>query len=138
MTRTGRCLCGAISYAIEAEPIVVALCHCDDCQRQSGGAYSTNALFPKDAVTVDGSPSVFTTVGTDSGQERERSFCGTCGSPLFTTLAEQPGITIAKVGTLDDRTGFSPAVEVWRDSAQEWIAAVDAARPTHPRGLPAS
>ncbi|MDO9407421.1 GFA family protein [Patulibacter sp.] len=137
MSRTGRCVCGTISYEVEADPIVVALCHCDDCQRQSGAAFSTNLLFPKDAVTVAGTPTVFHTTGTGTGEDRERSFCGTCGSVLFTQLAEQPGVTIVKAGTLDDRTGFAPAVEVWTDSAQEWVAAIESGRPTYPQDLPA-
>jgi hypothetical protein len=52
-------------------------------------------------------------------------------------LDEQPEIAIVKVGTLDDRSGYAPAVEIWRDSAQEWVAAMDSQRPLHDRDLPA-
>ncbi|MCK9249917.1 MAG: GFA family protein [Solirubrobacteraceae bacterium] len=137
MSRTGRCLCGAISYQIDAEPQVVALCHCDDCQRQSGAAFSTNALFPKAALTIQGEPAVYHTTGTDSGQDRQRLFCGTCGSALFTMLDDMPDVAIVKAGTLDDRTGYAPAVEVWRHSAQEWVAAGEG-RQAFDRGLPAA
>jgi hypothetical protein len=137
MPRTGHCVCGDISYEADADPIVVVNCHCDDCQRQSGAAFSTNVVFPKASLSVSGTPTVFRTTGTDSGEVRERSFCGTCGSVLFTSLVEQPGIAVVKAGTLDDRTGYSPAVEVWRDSAQEWVAAVATERQTFPRDLPA-
>lgn len=117
----GHCLCGAISYTIDAEPTVVALCHCDDCQRQSGAAFSVNAVVPRAALSIDGTPSVYRTQGTDNGNTRERLFCGECGSPLFTMLSEQPDLAVVKSGTLDDRDALQPAVELWRDSAQRWV-----------------
>jgi len=48
----GRCLCGDVRYTSAAEPVVVALCHCTHCQRQSGGAFSVNVGVPKGALTV--------------------------------------------------------------------------------------
>lgn len=136
MSQTGRCLCGAISYTIDAAPVVVALCHCDDCQRQSGAAFSVNVVVPRESLTVDGTPKVHHTTGVDNGNDRERQFCEACGSPLFTLLAEQPGIAIVKAGTLDDRAALQPAVEVWHATAQPWVGA-DAQRQVFDRGLPA-
>jgi hypothetical protein len=37
---TGGCLCGAIRYESGGEPSFALLCHCRDCQRQSGSAYA--------------------------------------------------------------------------------------------------
>jgi hypothetical protein len=34
MPITGGCLCGAIRYACDAEPLGAYLCHCTDCQPQ--------------------------------------------------------------------------------------------------------
>lgn len=40
MPFTGHCLCGAVTYVVNvSEPDLVAYCHCDDCQRQSGSTY---------------------------------------------------------------------------------------------------
>ena len=38
--RTGHCLCGAISYTYDGESEAVVLCHCGDCQRHTGSAFS--------------------------------------------------------------------------------------------------
>ena len=124
---TGHCLCGSVSYAFEGEPAMVAICHCDDCQRHSGTAFSVNVVVPAAALGIDGSPKVHETIGSDSGETRRRLFCGDCGSPLFTMLTEQPDIVIIKAGTLDDRSSVAPTVEMWCRSALGWVGS-DAAR----------
>lgn len=40
MTITGGCLCGAVRYRIEGDPLLTAVCHCRNCQRQAGSAMS--------------------------------------------------------------------------------------------------
>ena len=44
---TGRCLCGAVQYRYEGEPITIGLCQCDRCQRQSGSAFLIGVIFPR-------------------------------------------------------------------------------------------
>ncbi|MEV6607130.1 GFA family protein [Kutzneria sp. NPDC051319] len=119
--RTGHCLCGAISYSYDAEPVIEVLCHCDDCQRHTGSAFSENVLVPQDSVRINGIPKVHNTVGAENGQVRDRMFCGDCGTPIFTVMRERPEIIIVKAGTLDDRTGLKPTAEVWGRRAQEWF-----------------
>ena len=41
----GGCLCGAVRYATNAEPVFAGNCHCKDCQRSSGGAFVPAMLF---------------------------------------------------------------------------------------------
>ena len=118
---TGHCLCGGVSYAFEGEPAMVAICHCDDCQRHSGAAFSVNVVVPTAALAIEGSPRVHETIGSDSGQTRRRLFCGDCGSPMFTVLTEQPDIVIIKAGTLDDRSAVAPTIEMWCRRAQGWV-----------------
>ncbi len=136
MSATGHCLCGGISYAFEGEPVAVLLCHCDDCQRGSGAAFSVNVIIARAGLEIDGAPRVHHTTAADSANGRERHFCGDCGSPMFTMLAEQPDLAIVKAGTLDDRSRLAPAVEIWCSTAQDWLATA-AERPTFARDLQA-
>lgn len=135
---TGHCLCGAVSYSIDAEPMTVILCHCEDCRRSSGAAFSINAVFPREALTLRGAAlSTFETVGDDTGQKRERKFCGACGSQVMTDLAEMPEMAVMKAGTLDDPSVLTPELEIYTDSAHPWVH--DAAAPERglfPRNLP--
>ena len=59
MTRTGRCLCGQISYEISGDLIATAVCHCEHCQRQSGGAFSVNLVVQESQLAVTGTLSTF-------------------------------------------------------------------------------
>jgi hypothetical protein len=121
-SRSGHCLCGSISYRFDAEPEAVVLCHCDDCQRHSGAAFSVNVLVARETLEIKGTPRTYQTVGSENRNVRERLFCGDCGSPIFTLLAEQPDVVIVKAGTLDDRAGLKPSAEVWWRRAQDWLA----------------
>jgi hypothetical protein len=133
---TGRCVCGAITYECDADPVLHLICHCDDCQRSSGASFSVNVVVPDDALKVSGEPSTYETVGTDHGNPRERKFCPTCGSQLFTVLTEMP-FTAIKAGTLDDKALVTPGMEIWMDSAQPWHE-VPEGHKTFPRDLPRS
>src|SRR5215211_4783311 len=100
---TGRCLCGGVTYSIDAEPIVQAVCHCTDCQRQTGNPFSVIVGVPKGAFEVEGSTlASFSTIGSDHGGETERNFCSACGSPVFSYAAVAPELVFLKAGSLDD------------------------------------
>jgi hypothetical protein len=123
---TGRCLCGAVSYTVEAEPVVQAVCHCTDCQRQTGGPYSVIVAFPAAALTVEGDTlSTYTTIGDDHGGPTERSFCSACGAPVFSHAAVMPEVVFVKAGSLDDASWVEPSVEAWTSSAQPWTPAFE-------------
>ena len=128
-SRSGHCLCGTISYRFDSEPEAVVLCHCDDCQRHSGAAFSVNVLVARNTLDINGVPKSYQTIGSENGHLRERLFCGDCGTPIFTVLTERPEVMIIKAGTLHDRTGLDPAAEVWWRRAQDWVVP----HPTRPR-----
>ena len=45
---TGGCLCGSVTYTIDAEPVPgrQLLCHCFDCQKQTGSAFLSDRQSP--------------------------------------------------------------------------------------------
>ena len=121
--RTGRCLCGAISYTLKSEPTMMAVCHCTHCQRQSGGVFSTNIMIAEADYTQSGETKVYRDKG-DSGQAVWRHFCGECGSPILSKVGAMPGMVIVKAGTLNDWSGLAPTIEVYTDHAAPWVTPV--------------
>src|SRR4051794_8217176 len=122
----GRCLCGAMTYSADAEPMFTAVCHCKDCQRQSASAFSIVVGIPRDAFKIEGDTlKSFTTIGEDHGGENIRSFCGACGSALFSANEHYPDLYVIKAGTLDDASWLTPQIEIWGKSAQPWVEPVE-------------
>ncbi|MEL7546141.1 MAG: GFA family protein [Pseudomonadota bacterium] len=120
MTQTGQCLCGAVRYTLDGEPMVTAICHCTNCQRQSGAAFSVNLMAAEGQLSIEGDMLVFEDQA-DSGNVVYRKFCGRCGSPILSALSGMPGVVALKAGTLDDPSTVAPSVQVFCDSKQNWI-----------------
>lgn len=121
--QTGRCLCGAVTYELTGDVIATAVCHCDHCQRQSGGAFSVNLVAHESQLSIHGELTTYEETGelNDNVYVRRR-FCGSCGSPIVSELALSPGIVTVKVGTLDDKSTVNPTVEVWCVDRQPWVS----------------
>jgi hypothetical protein len=48
----GGCQCGIVRYRLEGEPLGVAVCHCIECQRQSGSAFGMSLAVPSGAFKL--------------------------------------------------------------------------------------
>ena len=119
----GGCLCGAVRYRVQGPPLSVSICHCVNCQRNSGSAFSVNVVFPKGALTMHGSPSVYEDKG-ETGATVRRIFCGTCGTPLDSqSVFSSPGYAVIKAGTFDNPGEFVPDCELYCISAMPWWSA---------------
>ncbi len=116
----GACLCGQVTYKSEQEPSMIAVCHCVDCQKQSGGAFSVNVLVPTDSVQIDGASLAQYIVDGDSGMPVTRNFCNNCGSPISTQLIAFDNLSAIKSGTLNDSSWVKPNVQIWCDTKCEW------------------
>jgi len=116
---TGGCLCEAIRYACEAEPLAGGHCYCRDCRRSSGTAYCSHLVVPEAAFRLTGSPSTYRR-HADSGNIVVRAFCGTCGSPVYSTNSGMPGAVFVRASSLDDPERFVPAMIVYASRAPSW------------------
>lgn len=125
---SGACLCGAVTYSTDAEPAMTAVCHCSDCQKQTGSPFSVNVLVPGDQVKMEGETLTQYVINGDSGQKVVRNFCNRCGSPLSTVLDAFDGLAAIKSGTLTDSSWVKPTIEIWCDAKQPW-AEIDGSLP---------
>ncbi|MBV8167993.1 MAG: GFA family protein, partial [Alphaproteobacteria bacterium] len=101
-------------------PAFLAVCHCKNCQKQAGTAFSVVIAIPKSAMSIDGQLKTYHDRG-DSGQPVLRNFCPECGSPITSDVDVMPDLTFIKAGTLDDTSWLKPTMEVYCDSVQPWI-----------------
>ena len=116
---TGGCLCGAVRFRSTAAPTATRYCWCRDCQHFAAGGATVNVIFPSAAVIIDGAPKVYDSVA-DSGNRMRRSFCSSCGSPLFSQAEARPQVLIVRAGALDDPDIAKPSAAIWVSSAPRW------------------
>ena len=94
--RTGRCLCGAVSFKLDAEPLATRVCWCRDCQHLAANG-SVNLLVSTDALSIVGVLAEHTQKA-DSGNEVTRQFCPNCGSHLFAKSSARPQFRVVRAG----------------------------------------
>ncbi len=115
----GKCLCGAVSYEVCGQPIIVAQCHCDECRRLSGTGHTIGAMFLADAVTLTGTLSEFKYL-SDKDSEVIKAFCGCCGSPIYGKNSRIPDHLTLSMGTMDDAAGLDVQVVIFERDKQHW------------------
>lgn len=118
---TGGCLCGAIRYEIGGYPLLLYVCHCTNCQRQSGSAFAMNMLVATDVFhIVRGEPKGWRRLSL-SGAETVSWFCGECAGRIHGGRASRPASVTVRAGGLDDTSWLTPAAHMFVRSAQHWI-----------------
>ena len=124
MPRTAKCLCGAFSVAVSAEPMMVNVCHCRDCQRRSGVPWTSNAYFPREAVSLHGPNNIYTRT-SNAGTCINHHFCPTCG--VTVCWARETGSTRfgIPVGAFNDPSFPAPSVSFWEEARYGWSPAMD-------------
>jgi hypothetical protein len=117
----GGCLCGSVHYSSRMAPLTTAVCHCTDCQKQSGSAFSINLLLPAESFVVVGDTLASYEKAGGSGHPVRRFFCNACGSALYAEVAVMPGVLAIKAGTLSNAASTQPGMHLWYASALPWV-----------------
>ena len=124
-TREGGCLCGELRYEVTGEPLAVTVCHCPDCQGQSGSAFGMSMIVPEAQFRwLEGTPRTWSTHAA-SGATKDCFFCPACGTRILNALGSLPGNLNIKPGTLDDRSWLDPTMQVWTDTKQPWLSLLE-------------
>ncbi len=105
---SGGCLCGNVRVQASGPPNRVGLCHCMDCRKHHGALFFAAAMFPQDAVTVDG----------ETRDYAGRFFCPRCGSSVFARTADEVEVNL---GCLDAPNQLTPTYESWAVRRETWL-----------------
>jgi hypothetical protein len=117
----GGCQCGALRYRVEGEPVAVGICHCTQCQKQSGSAFGMSCIVQKEAFRLlSGSPKTFTRT-SDSGRPVVCAFCPDCGTRIYHETRWLDGVLNIKPGTFDDTSFLRPQAQIWTAKKQGWV-----------------
>lgn len=123
MTRHGGCLCGAVRYRLNSEPLETGWCHCRNCQKASGGpAMVATTIRAGDYVVEQGAEAIGSVRVTDFC---ERRFCARCGTPLTFHYDFQPETVDVTVPTLDDPGDIEPGFHIFYASRIRWAETCD-------------
>jgi hypothetical protein len=112
---TGGCLCGNVSLVATGRPCRVGLCHCLDCRKHHGALFFAAAIYPHDAVTIEG----------ETGEYNGRHFCPRCGSSVFARHADEVEVHL---GALDAPDQLMPTYECWTVRRESWLPPFPLAR----------
>ncbi len=116
---SGGCQCGAVRYALYAEPYGTHICHCRMCQKAFGAFYAPLTLIRyKDFAWTRGAPSIFL-----SSPDVERGFCSACGTPLTFAHEGAEHLDIS-VGSLDRPEAVKPEIQIGIESRIPWAAEI--------------
>jgi hypothetical protein len=113
---TGGCQCGAVRYALHAEPTDPHLCHCRMCQKAFGSYFAPLASVALADVTwTRGAPATFL-----SSSAGERGFCRDCGTPLTFRYVDIDKIEIS-LGSLDAPARVKPGIQYGTEARMPWF-----------------
>jgi len=119
--RQGRCLCGAVRYAVKGEPVWVAHCHCESCRRANSAAFATFAGFKRENFRLlAGKPSRYS-----SSPGVWRSFCARCGSPIAYEGERWADEVHIHVPSLEDPLSVKPQAHVHVAEQLAWVHLAD-------------
>lgn len=126
MKHTARCICGAVTFEFDTDPAFVAVCHCLDCKKASGGEAATFFGVPEDDFTlISGTPKACHFIA-DSGKGLDRNFCPECGARLYTSNLETfPGLIFVMLGSLDRPEWIVPKLEMFTRRRLKWVKPLD-------------
>ncbi len=113
----GRCLCGAVTYAVTGRLREVTDCHCERCRRFTGHHMAASAAA---AADLD--------IGDPTGQltwhpvpGAAYGFCRSCGSSMFWRADSEPTQVSICAGTLETPTGLSTVEALWTSQASDYF-----------------
>ena len=120
VTRTASCNCEQLRVTCKGpDPDRRSLCHCKLCQKQTGSAFSLQATFPKEQVTIEGKSTAWkfpiegappVTYRNCDSEGVTFHFCPVCGSTVYYEMDPAPDFIGVKVGTFADPTFPPPMI----------------------------
>lgn len=114
--RKGGCQCGAVRFEAHGPPRFVSNCHCKDCRKATGAAFSTWVGYDSARVQWQAERAIF-----ESSPSVKRGYCAACGTPLSYSGRQWAAETHLLIGTFDDPGGLEPGEDTFAGERLPWV-----------------
>ncbi len=119
ITLTGRCLCGAVHYEVNGDPLKFYHCHCERCRKSTGTGHATNLMLANAQLVFTQGESHLKRYKVPEAERFTRQFCDQCGS-LVARLVPEIEAVIIPAGSLDSEIPIKPQAHIFWDSRAAW------------------
>ena len=121
---TGSCLCGGVRFRIDAALAPIKACHCKQCRKAQGTPFATNTPVSAEAFELISGTHLLTVFESSPG--KQRVFCRTCGSPIYSTRDSLSDIYRVRVGLIDEPLAIETVAHCYTAYKASWWPIRDA------------
>ncbi|KAJ7628858.1 Mss4-like protein [Roridomyces roridus] len=129
---TATCFCGTVQLKFPTHGpglVDIFLCNCADCHKITASMFASNFVVKDTHLTHIRGKENLTTYSQShtiqSGNVMTNSFCKTCGTLMYRVGLGFPGMSILRLGTVDDftlmETKLRPRVEQFSKERAAWL-----------------
>jgi hypothetical protein len=106
----------------QGAPRKISMCHCADCQRRTGSAFSIAVFYEGASVrVVSGTLAVFERLAAN-GFKVLFHFCSRCGSNVMWEPRRLPDLIGIAAGAFADPNFPRPEQSVWTKDKHAWVS----------------
>jgi len=120
----GSCLCNAVAFEAEGEPLICRHCHCSRCRKARSAAHASNLVVPIDGFRFTRGEPRLRSYKVPDAQFFTQAFCDTCGSPM-PVVDTARGFVVIAMGALDADPGVRPRNHIFVASKAPWFEITD-------------
>jgi hypothetical protein len=117
----GKCMCGAVQYAVADEFLYAMNCHCSNCRRTTGSAFKPFAGIEREKLAITKGEGDLMRFG---GEKAHNAHCKLCGSLLYSVVGDGALLHVA-MGTLVDDPSIRPSQHIFVGSKASWFTITD-------------
>jgi hypothetical protein len=120
---TGSCLCGGIKFTINGVIGPIQICHCMQCRKAQGTAIVTNVPVSMHEFTLNEGSDLLTSFESSPG--KQRVFCKSCGSPIFSKRDSLPDVLRIRMGLINEPIDAPLLAHFYTGSKASWWPITD-------------
>lgn len=118
---TGSCVCSAIQFQVNAEPLFTHACHCVNCQKITGSAFAMSTFVVDDDLEVIAGAPVSIEQPSKNGS-RKVFLCPLCQTVVWAESSDHANVRIIRPGVFSSKMDVQPQAHIWIHRKQDWLA----------------